>query len=286
MKLFRFGQAGEERPGILDADGGYRDLSGVIDDVWGGVLAGSTLTRLKAVDPLSLPRVDPEVRIGPCTSHIGNLLGIGLNYADHAAEAKLPIPKCPVIFSKATSCIAGPNDPLVLPLNSQQVDYEVELAAVLCRDAWQVREDDAMHCVGGYCLSNDFTDRYWQSAYAGQWTMAKSAPGFGRLGPWLVTPDELPDVGGISLELRVNGEVKQHATTSGLIFKLPRLIAYISSFFRLCAGDVITTGTPAGVGLATGVYLNAGDQIDAAAGLLGRHMISVVEASQPLAASC
>jgi len=279
MKLFRHGEPGRERPGLLDGDGHRRDLSGVIDDVTGRALAGDVLRRLRGLDPASLPRVDPDARLGPCVGRVGNFVGIGLNFADHAAEAGLPIPAHPLVFNKAPSCIAGPDDALCLPPGARELDYEVELAVVLCRDAWQVGPDQATACIGGYCLANDFTDRHWQNRYAGQWTIGKSGPGFGPLGPWLVTPDEIPDVDGILLELKVNGETRQHARAAGMIFKAPRLIAYLSSFFRLEAGDVVTMGTPAGVGLATGRYLRGGDRVRADGGVLGTQDIAIVPES-------
>jgi 2-keto-4-pentenoate hydratase/2-oxohepta-3-ene-1,7-dioic acid hydratase in catechol pathway len=279
MKLFRHGEPGHERPGLLDAEGRQRDLSGVIADVTGAVLAGDTLRRLQGIDPAGLPLVAPGTRIGPCVSGVGNFIGLGLNFADHAAEAGLPIPTYPLTFNKAPSCIAGPCDALRMAPGARELDYEVELAFVLCRDAWQISAADAPSCIGGYCLSNDFTDRYWQNHYAGQWTIAKSGPGFGPLGPWLVTPDEIPDVDDILLELKVNGEPRQNARVAGMIFKAPQLIAYLSSFFRLQAGDVITTGTPAGVGLATGRYLQAGDRVQSAGGILGTQDIRVLSDS-------
>lgn len=276
MKLFRYGPAGAERPGMVDPDGHYRDLSGVVEDIHGAGLTGDALKRLQAVDPSRLPRVDSGVRLGPCVAQVGNFVGIGLNYADHAKEAGLPLPEYPLAFNKAPSCIAGASDDLHLPAGARELDYEIELAVVLSRDAWQVNEAQARDCVGGYLLANDFSDRHWQMQYAGQWTIGKSAPGFGPLGPWLVTPDELPDVGSIVLELKVNGVVKQHAPVSNMIFKVPEIIAYLSQFFRLQAGDVITTGTPAGVGLATGTYLRAGDVVLADGGPLGMQEIQIV----------
>jgi 2-keto-4-pentenoate hydratase/2-oxohepta-3-ene-1,7-dioic acid hydratase in catechol pathway len=276
MKFFRHGAPGHERPGVLDPQGTLRDLSGIVGDIDGALLAGESLQRLRALDLACLPRVDDSARIGPCIGNVGNFIGIGLNFADHAAEAGVQPPQFPLAFNKAPSSIAGPCDALRLPPGSREVDYEVELAVVLCRDAWQVGSDQAGDYVGGYCLSNDFTDRYWQRHYAGQWTVAKSAPGFGPLGPWLVTPDEIPDLDGLLLELRVNGDLRQRAHVSGMIFKVRELIAYLSSFFVLRAGDVITTGTPAGVGLATGTYLRAGDRVVASAGVLGTQTIDIV----------
>lgn len=275
MKLFRHGRPGEEHPGMLDAQGTLRDLTTVVADIDGSTLRADTLERLRQLDPSRLPALPPDTRLGPCVTHVGNFIGLGLNFADHAAEAKLPIPEYPLIFNKATSCLAGANDALPLPPGSREVDYEVEMAVVLRRAAWQVSEQDALDYVGGYCLSNDMTDRYWQSHYAGQWTIGKSAPGFGPLGPWLVTPDEVPDPTDILLELHVNGQRRQHANTAGMIFKVPHVIAYLSRFLRLCVGDVITLGTPAGVGLATGTYLKAGDEIVATGGVLGAQHIRI-----------
>lgn len=209
-----------------------------------------------------------------------NLVGIGLNFADHAAEARLDIPEYPLAFNKAPSCIAGPDDPLQLAPNSRELDYKIELAVIMGREAWQVDVAHALDYVAGYCLSNDFTDRYWQSHYAGQWTIGKSGPGFDPLGPWLVTADELTDPANVELALRVNGSLRQRANTSGMIFKVPELIAYLSQFFILQPGDVITTGTPAGVGLATGNYLHAGDEILGDGGVLGQQRIRIVTAEE------
>lgn len=276
MKLFRHGAPGRERPGLLDAQGLLRDLSGVVGDITGRTLAGEALQSLRALDASQLPLLPADTRLGPCVAQVGNFIGLGLNFADHAAEAKLPIPEYPLVFNKAPSCIAGARDPLRLSPGSREVDYEVEMAIVLRRDAWQVSEQQALDCVGGYCLSNDFTDRYWQNRYAGQWTIGKSAPGFGPLGPWLVTADEVPDPADIPLELSVNGQRKQCARTSGMIFSVKEVVAYLSRFFRLSCGDVITLGTPAGVGLATGVYLKPGDEITASGGILGSQRIRIV----------
>lgn len=269
MKLFRHGKPGQERPGIVDSQGQRRDLSQVIHDISPDTVDAATLTGLRTLDLATLPLVGDRERLGACVAGVTNLVGIGLNYADHAAEAHLEIPKYPLTFNKAPSCIAGPNDPLVLAPNSRELDYEVELAVIIGRDAWQVNAVNAINHVAGYCLSNDFTDRHWQSDYTGQWTIAKSGPGFCPLGPWLVTTDELDDPSNLWLELRVNGVVKQHSNTSGMIFKVSELIAYLSRFFILRCGDVITTGTPAGVGLATGKYLKRGDVVEAAGGVLG-----------------
>lgn len=275
MKLFRYGDPGSERPGLLDSTGRRRDLSAIVDDIGPATVDRATLQRLRTVDPEGLPLVDDSARIGPCIGCVRNLVGIGLNFADHAAEAHLEIPKFPLTFNKVPSCIAGSNDSLHLAPNSGNLDYEIELAVIIGRDAWQVDAAHALDFVAGYCLSNDFTDRQWQSAYAGQWTIAKSGPGFGPLGPWLVTADEVPDPAGIWLDLRVNGEMRQHSNTSEMIFKVPRLVAYLSQFFLLRAGDVITTGTPAGVGLATDTYLQDGDQVVADGGILGTQRIEI-----------
>lgn len=279
MKLFRHGDPGQERPGVLDATGHRRDLSGQIEDINPATVGPEALARIRALDFTKLPLVDDAARVGPCIAGVSNLVGIGLNYANHAAEAHLEIPKYPLAFNKAPSCIAGPDDALRLAPNARELDYEIELAVVLGREAWQVDAAHALEYVAGYCLSNDFTDRYWQSQYAGQWTIGKSGPGFDPLGPWLVTPDEVGDPADIWLDLRVNGVTRQHSNTSGMIFKVPELIAYLSQFFILRPGDVITTGTPAGVGLATGIYLTAGDEIHADGGVLGVQRIRIEDAS-------
>lgn len=276
MKLFRHGAIGQERPGLIDAHGIYRDLSGVVDDITGATLTKQMQQRLRTLDTSRLPALPAAIRLGPCIARVHNFIGLGLNFADHAAEANLPIPKHPLVFNKAPTCIAGPHDPLLVPPGSRELDYEVEMAVVLCEDAWQVSEARALDYVGGYCLCNDFSDRYWQNQFAGQWTIGKSAPGFGPLGPWLVTADDIPNPADIQLALSVNTQRKQYANTSGMIFNVAQVIAYISRFFRLSCGDVITMGTPAGVGLATGNYLRPGDKITASGGILGEQHIQIL----------
>ncbi len=261
LKLIRYGAQGAEKPGLLDAEGKLRDLSGHVADIIGATVDDATLNRLRAIDPTTLPLVPDSARLGPCIGDTRHFIAIGLNYADHAAESNMPIPKEPIVFSKATSSIAGPNDACPFPPGATKVDWEVELAIVIGRRAYRVSEAEALDYVAGYCVCNDLSERVWQLERAGQWIKGKSAPGFGPLGPWLVTRDEVPDPLVLELTLDVNGERKQTGSTSTMIFGPAYLISYLSQFMALEPGDVITTGTPPGVGMARNQYLKPGDAL-------------------------
>ena len=249
MKLLRYGAPGAERPGLLDSQGRIRDLSAHLDDVAGAALLPDALARLAALDTADLPAVDGNPRIGPCVGRVGKFICIGLNYADHAAETGAAIPKEPILFMKATSAITGPNDPLIIPRGSEKTDWEVELGVVIGTEARNVSEADAMKHVAGYCLVNDVSERAWQAERGGQWTKGKSADSFGPIGPWLVTPDEVADPQALSLWLSVDGLQRQHGSTATMVFGVRSLVAYISQFMSLQPGDIISTGTPPGVGL-------------------------------------
>ncbi|MGP9821325.1 fumarylacetoacetate hydrolase family protein [Salinarimonas sp. NSM] len=263
MKLVRYGAPGEERPGLIDADGAIRDLSGEIPDISGPVLAPQTLTRIAALDPASLPKAPDGVRLGACIGDVGHFIAVGLNYADHAAETGSPIPAEPILFSKAPSCIVGPNDDVMLPKGSQKTDWEVELAIVVGRRASYVAANEALDYVAGYCVCNDVSEREFQMERGGQWMKGKSAPTFGPLGPWLVTADEVGDPQDLALFLDVNGARMQTGSTRTMIFSCAQLVSYISHFMVLEPGDVITTGTPPGVGLGMKPprYLKDGDVV-------------------------
>ncbi len=248
MKLVRFGEPGRERPGLIDPDGVIRDLSRHVGDIGGAELSPATLARLAALNTGKLPAVEPGTRLGPCVSAPSKFLAIGLNYFDHARELDLEIPDHPVLFSKAPSCISGPHDPVILPPGSQKTDWEVELAVVIGTRASNIGPGDALSHVAGYCIVNDVSERSFQNDFSGQWIKGKSYDGFGPMGPWLVTRDEVGDPHALDLWLEVNGERQQSGSTADMIFPLDRTIAEISRFMSLLPGDVITTGTPPGVG--------------------------------------
>ena len=264
MKLLRFGTPGQERPGILDAQGQVRDLSGVIDDITGKVLSAESLSRLGALDSQSLPLVDSATRLGPCVNQVGKFICIGLNYADHAAESGLAVPAEPVVFMKATSAITGPNDPVIKPRNSTKLDWEVELGIVIGKHASYVEENEAMDYIAGYCVINDVSEREFQLERGGQWDKGKGCDSFGPLGPYLVTKDEVPDPLNLNLWLKVNGKTFQNGSTNQMVFGPAFLVHYLSQFMSLQPGDVISTGTPPGVGLGQKppVYLNVGDVME------------------------
>jgi 2-keto-4-pentenoate hydratase/2-oxohepta-3-ene-1,7-dioic acid hydratase in catechol pathway len=263
MKLLRYGPAGQEKPGLLDRDGRIRDLSGTVGDIDGEALAPAMLDRLRRLDPLSLPLVPGNPRLGPCVGRVPKLVAIGLNYRDHAAETGSPIPKEPIIFMKATSCITGPNDEVVIPKGSQKTDWEVELGIVIGSAARYVSLQEARRCVAGYCIVNDVSEREFQIERGGQWTKGKSADTFGPIGPWVVTTDELADPEKLALWTEVNGRRMQNGTTANLIFGVDHLVSYVSHFLTLLPGDIIATGTPAGVGLGQKPpqFLKPGDQM-------------------------
>jgi 2-keto-4-pentenoate hydratase/2-oxohepta-3-ene-1,7-dioic acid hydratase in catechol pathway len=263
MKLVRFGESGKEKPGVLDAKGQIRDLSGVIEDLSGDALGRESLARLKAIDPETLPLVEGNPRLGAPVGVVPKFLGIGLNYRDHAEETGMPIPEVPIVFAKASSCVSGPNDPVLAPPDFQRMDYEVELAVVIGTPAKRVTKKDALDYVAGYCIGNDVSERSLQKGGPGEWIKAKSYESFGPLGPWLVTTDEIPDPQVLDLSLDLNGERMQTGNTSTMIFTVADLVSYISTYMTLMPGDVITTGTPPGVGMARKprVFLKPGDEM-------------------------
>jgi 2-keto-4-pentenoate hydratase/2-oxohepta-3-ene-1,7-dioic acid hydratase in catechol pathway len=263
MKLVRFGKPGKEKPGLIDAGGKIRDLSEVIPDLSGPALSARSLNKIRKIKPETLPKARGEPRLGPCVADVRNFIAVGLNYADHAAETGAEIPKEPILFNKATSCIVGPNDDVTIPKGSKKTDWEVELAIVIGAYASYVSEEDAMSVVAGFCVCNDVSEREWQQERGGQWMKGKGCPTFGPLGPWLVTPDEIPDVQKLGMWLDVNGERVQNGSTATMIFGVKHLVSYISQFMLLEPGDVITTGTPPGVGLGMKPprFLKAGDTV-------------------------
>ncbi|SFH98916.1 2-keto-4-pentenoate hydratase/2-oxohepta-3-ene-1,7-dioic acid hydratase (catechol pathway) [Bosea sp. OK403] len=249
MKLLRYGAFGQEKPALLDAKGGLRDLSSVIPDLAGKTLGSASLAKLKALDPESLPLVQGSPRIGACVGDVHNFIAVGLNFADHAAETGAAIPKEPILFNKAPNCIVGPYDDVMIPKASVKTDWEVELAIVIGDGGSYIDEKDAMAAIAGFCVCNDVSEREFQAERGGQWAKGKGCPTFGPLGPWLVTPDEIADVQNLGMWLEVDGERVQNGSTKTMIFGAAYLVHYISQFMRLDAGDVITTGTPPGVGL-------------------------------------
>jgi 2-keto-4-pentenoate hydratase/2-oxohepta-3-ene-1,7-dioic acid hydratase in catechol pathway len=263
MKLVRFGNPGAEKPGLIDGNGSIRDLSGHIPDFTGATLSPASLDKLRTLDPNKLPLVPAGVRLGPPVAGTRSFIAIGLNYADHAKETGQEIPAEPILFNKLANCIAGPNDDIMYPRDSDRMDWEVEIAFVIGTRARYVEEKDAAAHIAGYCLCNDVSERRFQVKRAGQWVKGKSAETFGPLGPWLATPDEIPNVQNLAMSLDVNGERKQTGSTSTMIFSIPFLLAYITQFMVLEPGDVVTTGTPPGVGSAKKPpeYLKAGDEL-------------------------
>ena len=249
MKLVRFGSAGQEQPGLIDADGAVRDLSGVVGDLTPETLGIEQLQRLKDIDPQSLPLAPAGVRIGPCVAKPGKFVCIGLNYHDHAVETGLAPPSEPVVFMKAVSAIGGPHDDILLMRGSCKSDWEVELGVVIGRRSQYIAPDQAMDVVAGFCLINDLSEREWQIERGGNWSKGKSADGYGPVGPWLVTPDEVADPQSLHLWLEHNGEIMQKGSTADMIFPVTELISYLSQCMSLNVGDIIATGTPAGVGL-------------------------------------
>ena len=279
MRLVRYGLPGQERPGLLGPDGCLRDLSGQVADLGPATLDLATLDRLKAIEPASLPAVDGPVRLGACIARPGKFIGIGLNYRDHAAEAGMPLPTEPVIFHKATSCMAGPEDDLILPPDATKTDWEVELGIVIGRVLKRVNPEEALAGVAGYCTVNDISERAFQLDRGGQWTKGKSADGFGPVGPWLVTADDVPDPQALKLWLELNGERRQDGTTADQVFDVAEILSYLSRFMTLEPGDLVTTGTPAGVGMGAKPqrFLKPGDHMVLEVEGLGRQSIRVTE---------
>ena len=276
MKLLRYGRPGREKPGVLDQTGQVRDLSGVLPDITGQALAPPRLDRLRKVDPETLPLAVGSERIAPCVAEVSKVVCIGLNYSDHAEETGKPIPEEPILFTKATSSISGPDDDVVLPKGSQKGDWEVELGLVIGRRAQYVAEADWADYVAGYCVVNDVSERAFQIERGGQWVKGKSADTFCPLGPWLVTADEVADPQRLCLRAELSGELMQNGTTADMIFNCAQLVSYVSQFMTLLPGDVIATGTPAGVGFARGRFLRPGDTLRLSVEGLGQQHQRVV----------
>lgn len=278
MKLCRYGEPGSEKPGLVDGAGALRDLSGVIDDITASVLSRDGLRRLMAIDPSTLPRVDGAPRFGAPVAHVGKMLCVGMNYADHAAETNAPVPEQPVLFMKATTAIGGANDPVVIPRGSVKTDWEVELGVIIGEVTRYVDVNQALDHVAGYAVINDLSEREFQLEHGGQWVKGKSCDTFGPIGPWLVTRDEVPDPQKLALWLEVNGHRYQNGNTRTMVFGVAQLVSYISRYMTLMPGDVISTGTPAGVGLGLHppTYLKPGDVIELGIEGLGRQRQNVL----------
>jgi 2-keto-4-pentenoate hydratase/2-oxohepta-3-ene-1,7-dioic acid hydratase in catechol pathway len=281
MKLLRIGNQGEERPAIVDVDGGLRDLSGVVGDIAGANLSPESLERLRKINPKELPLIAGTPRIGACVGGVGKFICIGLNYSDHAAESGMAVPAEPVVFMKATSAICGPFDDVIIPRGSEKTDWEVELGVVLGKEARYVTEGDALSHVAGYCVVNDVSERAFQLEGTGQWVKGKSADTFGPIGPWLVTTDEVADPQTLNLWLEVDGHKYQNGSTATMVFGVAHLISYLSRFMSLQPGDIISTGTPPGVGLGQKppVYLRPGNVIRLGVERLGEQRQTVVACS-------
>ncbi len=262
MKLVRYGERGAEKPGMIDATGALRDLSGHVADIAGDVLAD--LDRLRAIDPQSLPLVPGTPRYGAAVGQIGKFICIGLNYSDHAAESGMTVPPEPIIFAKYTSAVCGPNDPIIIPRGSVKTDWEVELAFVIGKPGKYIAEADAMDHVAGFMVCNDVSERSFQAERSGQWSKGKSSDNFGPIGPWLVTRDEVANPNNLQMWLTVNGERMQDGSTATMVYQVPFLVSYLSQFFTLHPGDVVSTGTPPGVGMGMKPprYLRAGDVVE------------------------
>ncbi|RQH00625.1 ureidoglycolate lyase [Paraburkholderia dinghuensis] len=264
MKLLRYGPKGHEKPGLLDAEGRIRSLAGAVTDIAGDVLSDAGLAQLRSIDPETLPLVEGNPRIGACVGHVGKMVCIGLNYADHAAESGMPVPPEPVVFNKWTSAIVGPNDDIEIPRGSKKTDWEVELGVVIGKHAKYVDEAHALDYVAGYCIVNDVSEREWQIERAGQWDKGKGFDTFGPTGPWLVTRDEVSDPQNLNLWLEVDGHRYQNGNTRTMIFTVAKLVSYLSQCMSLQPGDVISTGTPPGVGMGvkpSPVFLKAGQTV-------------------------
>ncbi|WP_076997493.1 fumarylacetoacetate hydrolase family protein [Variovorax sp. KK3] len=282
MKLLRHGIAGQERPGLLDAQGRIRDLSAYLPDLDGSALLPASLDRLATLDIDALPLVQGNPRLGPCVAQVGKLVCIGLNYSDHAAEANMPLPKEPIVFLKATSAICGPNDDVEIPPDAEKVDWEVELGIVIGKPGRYIAKDHALQHVAGYCIVNDVSERSYQLERGGQWDKGKGCDTFAPLGPWLVTRDELPDAQALALWLDVDDKRYQTGHTRTMIFDVPTLVAYVSRFMSLQPGDIIATGTPPGVGMGQKpepVYLRAGQTMRLGIDGLGEQRQRAVQAS-------
>ncbi len=283
MKLLRYGPPGQEKPGILDDTGRIRDLSGVVADIGGETLTPSGLARLRDLEPGTLPVVDDPVRLGPCIANVGKFVCIGLNYIDHAKESGMSIPEEPVVFAKWTSAICGPNDDIEIPRGSVKTDWEVELGVVIGKPGRYIQERDAMSHVAGYCVVNDVSEREYQLERGGTWDKGKGFDTFGPIGPWLVTADQIADPHALRLWLEVDGRRYQDGNTGNMIFRIPKLISYLSGIMSLKPGDVISTGTPAGVGLGQKppVFLRPGNEVRLAVEGLGEQRQRVRECRLP-----
>jgi len=287
MKLLRYGPKGQEKPGTLDAEGRIRDLSGVVADITPDQLWGEGLAALKAIDPETLPLVEGQPRYGVPVNGVRKFIAIGLNFADHAAESNLPIPTEPVVFTKAVSCLTGPNDTVVIPRGSEKTDWEVELGIVIGKRASYIEQADALDYVAGYVLINDVSERAFQTERGGTWDKGKGCDTFGPVGPWIVTTDEVGDVQTLDMWLDLNGKRMQTGSTRTMIFGVAEIVAYVSQFMTLEPGDLITTGTPPGVGLGQKpkpFYLKAGDVMELGIEKLGQQRQSVVAWSRDAAA--
>lgn len=265
MKLVRYGNKGSERPGLIDSSGLLRDLSGHIKDISSAVLSEPALDQLRKLDPNSLPKVEGTPRFAPIVSNIGKFLCIGLNYSDHAAETGAAIPEHPILFLKANSAIIGANDSVIMPRGSTHTDWEIELGVIIGSEAKYVSKEQALNHVAGYCIVNDVSERHFQNRLAGQWTKGKSCDTFGPIGPWLVTQDEIPDPQSLSMSLKVNGEQMQTGNTGTMIFTVAQIISHLSELMTLHPGDIISTGTPPGVGAAKKpkpIFLKQGDVME------------------------
>jgi 2-keto-4-pentenoate hydratase/2-oxohepta-3-ene-1,7-dioic acid hydratase in catechol pathway len=278
MKLLRYGSAGREKPGVLAPDGTVRDLSDFIPDVAGESLLPGAIERLRTIDIARLPRVNDLSRLGPCVGSVGKFICIGLNYSDHAAESGMTVPREPIVFMKATSAICGPNDDVVIPRGSEKTDWEVELGVVIGKPAKYVTQADAMSYVAGYCVINDLSERAFQLEGTGQWVKGKSADTFGPIGPWLVTKDEIPDPQNLAMWLEVDGHRYQDGSTHTMVFGVAFLVSYLSGFMSLQSGDIISTGTPPGVGLGKKppIFLHPGNSIHLGVQGLGEQRQKVV----------
>ena len=264
MKLLRHGPTGAEKPGLMHADGTIRDLSGHVPDIAGATLSDAGIAALRGIDAASLPIVPASTRLGPCVGGTGKFICIGLNYADHAAESGMTVPPEPIIFMKATSAIVGPNDPIIIPRTSLKTDWEVELAVIIGTKAKYVTEDQALSHVAGYAITNDVSERAFQTERSGQWTKGKSCDNFGQIGPWLVTRDEVADPQNLKMWLTVNGQMMQNGSTTTMVYGAAFLVSYLSQFMTLHPGDVISTGTPPGVGMGMKPprFLRAGEVVE------------------------
>lgn len=279
MKIVRFGDLNAEKPGVIAPDGSIRDLSAHLQDWSGNALLPASLARIAALDPMALPLVDATVRLGCPVARVRNVIAVGLNYVEHARETNNALPAEPILFNKHTATLAGPNDPLMRPPGSVAMDWEVELAVVIGRPAWHVSKEEALTHVAGYCLANDVSERDWQMKRSGQWTKGKSYPGWAPLGPWLLTADAVSDPHTIPLWLEVNGVRHQDGNTDDLNFDIPAIISAVSELMALLPGDVILTGTPAGVGQGFNppIYLQAGDRVHVGSSILGEQHTQVVD---------